>query len=109
MVVHASELDDFDWGTLLSPSGNCLERPNGDGNFSFWVVAAEHGMFGFDWQMWDGPFERLTVPSHPVHANDLPPEMHRLATLAVLPVDFGLTWSLAVDDRSLFAESSDES
>ena len=68
VVTHASEFDDYDWGTRLPPAGTCLDRPSRDGDFSFWIVAAERGMFGFDWQMWDGPFERLTVPSHPVHA-----------------------------------------
>jgi hypothetical protein len=108
VAAHASEFDDYDWGTHLPPSGRCLDSPTRAGDFSFWVVAAERGMFGFDWQMWDGPFERLTVPSHPVRATDLPPDMRRLASLAVLSLDFGSTSSLGVEDRSLFAETSDD-
>jgi len=91
VLEHTAELDAVynTWRDAVSPSGRCIERPLRQGDFGDWVSAAERGLYGFDWKIWDRPYERLTVPSHPRHVDDLPPDLRKLATAMSLPVDFG--------------------
>ena len=68
--------------------GTCVERPSGPYNYSFWVNAAERGIYGFDWNRSYGPYRRLTVPSHPRAIAEFPTRLAGLARLVSLDISF---------------------
>ncbi len=64
-VVDALDAE-FERLDELPVVGSFVERPSRAGDFSDWVSVAERGIYGFDWRVWDGPYMRVTVPSHPL-------------------------------------------
>jgi hypothetical protein len=70
--------------------GECAEAPTGDGDYSFWIDPARKGIFGFDWgPTTDGPFVRLTIPSHPIRIGEvMDPAVRSAAGLVRLMVEF---------------------
>lgn len=42
------------------------------GDTSFWEKFAERGLYAFDWKVWDGPYQRVCLPSEPVLADEHP-------------------------------------
>jgi hypothetical protein len=78
---------------------SCAESPEGPGNFSDWIAMAERGLFGFDWEVWDGPYVRLTAPSFPITVEQFPTHLAWLAQTVVLDVEF--TTSDEIDLGSL--------
>jgi len=90
VIEHATELDACSdtWRDAVPLCGQCIDRPRRPGLFTDWISAAERGLYGYDWKIHHGPYERLTVPSHPLHANDLPMSLRHLATIVALPLTF---------------------
>ena len=91
VLKHVAELDAYynTWRDAISLTGRCVDRPLRPGDFNDWISAAERGLYGFDWTIWAGPYERVTVPSHPLNVDELPRDLRRLATVVSLAVDFG--------------------
>jgi hypothetical protein len=61
-------------------------QPTGD--HSDWYQAAARGFYAYDWTVWDGPYERLAVPTRPVHAAELPPSVREAAQLIRFSITF---------------------
>ncbi len=55
------------------------------GDTSCWEKFAERGVYTFDWQVWDGPYRRLCLPSQPLLAGGQPLD---LSGTVSLPVQF---------------------
>jgi hypothetical protein len=80
VMSEAEALDDaYDRLADLPTVGACTESPQREGRYTDWIEKAARGMYGLDWQVWNGPYERLTVPSRPIAVQDLPEDLRRLS------------------------------
>jgi hypothetical protein len=88
---------------LLPVVGMCAESPPGGGNYEFWTEPARRGLFGFDWgPVSDGPYVRLTVPSHPVRVGEVDDQaIQAAARLVVLPIDFRNVLHVEIEDLAV--------
>ncbi len=69
----------------LSPVCSAVVEVVDRGDTSFWEKIAERGVYTFDWQVWDGPYRRVCLPSEPILADDHPFD---LSGAVILPVRF---------------------
>jgi hypothetical protein len=44
-----------------------------------WMEAARRGVFGYDWRVYDGPYQLIARPADPVDVSGLPPALAALA------------------------------
>jgi hypothetical protein len=44
-----------------------------------WLEAAKRGVFGYDWNLYDGPYRLVARPTNPVAVADLPTALAALA------------------------------
>jgi hypothetical protein len=44
-----------------------------------WLDVARRGVFGYDWSVYDGPYQLIGRPDHPIHVGELPPALAALA------------------------------
>jgi hypothetical protein len=69
-------------------SGSNLVRRSADGDYSSWHAYSAKGFYAYDWQVWHGPYQRLSSPTVPVSINQLPEELQAVCRLAVFPMNF---------------------
>ena len=74
----ADALDDIEASLLALP-----ERGGVDVNDSSlvggWVNAAKRGIFGYDWRVYTGPYDRVARPLNPLLVGDLPQSLIKIA------------------------------
>jgi hypothetical protein len=52
------------------------------------VRLARRGPYAYDWQLWHGPYQRLSSPTVPVSISQLPAGLLAVAHFAEFPVSF---------------------
>lgn len=102
VYTHSGELDE-----LLDPA---LERLAVIGGFRLelhpprttpYERPAKRGIYCYDWEHWDGPYRRASIPDEPLRVKDLPPELSRLALLVPVPVAFSTCVALDLSDSGI--------
>jgi hypothetical protein len=72
---------------VIGAADNVVRR-SADGDYSCWYAYSAQGFYAYDWQVWDGPYQRLSSPTVPVSISQLPVELQAVARFAVFPVNF---------------------
>jgi len=47
-------------------------KANSKGRLDDWIHMASCGLYSYDWQHWEGPYQLIAIPMKPVKVNDLP-------------------------------------
>lgn len=70
-------------------SARDLVRPDPPGgDYSDWDAYSAKGFYAYDWQVWAGPYQRLSSPTVPVSLSELPAGLRAVAHFAELPLSF---------------------
>jgi hypothetical protein len=89
---HAADvdraLDQLD-GLPVTGLAHDIRRSSGDGDYSHLHAYSGRGFYAYDWQLWHGPYRRLSTPTAPIGIGQLPPDLRAAARFAELPVRFG--------------------
>jgi hypothetical protein len=72
---------------VIGSAGNVVRR-SADGDYSGWHACSAKGFYAYDWQVWNGPYQRLSSPTVPVSVSQLPVELQAVARFAVFLVNF---------------------
>ncbi len=64
-------------------------RPVGEGDFSFWLIRVERGLFVYDWERTYGPYRRLAAPVSPVSIDAMDAIREHLGALPRVATKFG--------------------
>jgi hypothetical protein len=59
-----------------------IVKPASDGNYTDWHTYSAQGFYAYDWNIWHGPYIRLSVPTVPIAIGSLPPSMQAVARYA---------------------------
>jgi len=66
----------------LPAIGIATSEGRGPGSCEEWPALAQRGIFIYDWKHWDGPYERIVVPTQPIRAANIPaPLLSKLLTV----------------------------
>jgi hypothetical protein len=88
---HAADLDTaLDQVRRLpvtGSAGNVAQRP-ADGDHSDSHAYSGRGFYVYDWQLWHGPYQRLSSPTVRVSISQLPSGLLAVAHFAEFPVSF---------------------
>ncbi len=84
----------------LPATGKAESQGRGPGSCEEWPALAQRGFFVYDWKHWDGPYERIVVPSHPVVSATIPDVL--LSKMLPLATDlcFGSTSEFSMQSGS---------
>jgi hypothetical protein len=63
-------------------------RPASDASYADWHKYSAQGFYAYDWNMWHGPYIRLSVPTVPMAIGRLPSDMETVARYAAIELDF---------------------
>jgi hypothetical protein len=72
---------------VIGPAVN-VERRSADGDYSDWCAYSAKGFYAYDWQVWHGPYQRLSSPAVPISIGQLPAEIRAVAHFAEFSVNF---------------------
>ena len=72
---------------VTGSAGDIVQRPAG-GDYSDWHAYSAKGFYAYDWQVWHGPYQRLSSPTVPVSISQLPAGLRATAHFAEFPVSF---------------------
>ena len=72
----------------LPVTGSAIVQHRGGGDYSDWYAYSAKGFYAYDWQVWAGPYQRISSPTVPISINQLPTELRAVAHFAEFPVSF---------------------
>jgi hypothetical protein len=75
--------------TELLPVVSEVEHARRAGDWSFWLLRAERGLFAYDWDQSYGPYRRVVSPVSPATLASMESLPTRLGALPRLPTRFG--------------------
>lgn len=81
---------------VTGSAANVVRRST-DGDYSDWHAYSTKGFYAYDWQVWDGPYQRLSSPTVPVSISQLPAELQAVTRFAVFPVNFADEPEIAIE------------
>ncbi len=88
---HLADVDAaFDRVKELPVTGsadNIMQR-SADGDYSDWYTYSAKGFYAYDWQVWDGPYQRLSTPTVPISISQLPAALLAIAHFAEFRMSF---------------------
>ena len=70
-----------------------------EGNYADWYTYAAQGFYAYDWNVWHGPYLRLSVPTVPVAMGSLPSSMQAVSRYAAFELDFAEASRIEVEYR----------
>ncbi len=62
----------------MPPTGTWLPEGSGPGSCEEWKQLATIGIYVFDWIAWDGPYQRVTIPTNPIRLATIPQDLRRI-------------------------------
>ena len=72
---------------VTGSAGDIVRRAAG-GDYSDWDAYSAKGFYAYDWQVWDGPYQRLSSPTVPLSISQLPADLRAVAHFVEFPVSF---------------------
>ena len=74
--------------STLPTTTEAVSVVEGDGDYSDWFAMSARGFYAYDWQAWNGPYERISAPASPLSISSLPDEVRAAATILQIPQQF---------------------
>jgi hypothetical protein len=74
-----------------------IVRRSAGGDYSDWYAYSAKGFYAYDWQVWHGPYRRLSSPTLPIGVSQLPLELQAVAHFAEFPVGFADEADITMD------------
>lgn len=87
---HVEHVDDaVDMVDGLPMLNKAIKKVRSEGgDHTYWSNIIIRGLYVYDWELWHGPYQRLTSPVKLVSVDDLPPSIRSAAQLVKVSVPF---------------------
>ena len=72
---------------VTGSAGDIIRRSAG-GDYPDWYAYSAKGFYAYDWQVWHGPYQRLSAPTAPISIGQLPAARLAIACFAEFLVSF---------------------